>query len=156
MGISETTINIILGILVAVVLVANVYFRKHKMGKTSLGMAAFMLADLDGNYKLIDSFSFHRGIKKFKTATWRNSRDKIDFLPVGLQNALSKAFEMSEDVNQRIDSARKNGSDSYMAGIDMEKLKGPIEKARQELRLWLQENMNNPEYAPKRRRGLFG
>ena len=155
MEISQTTMNIILGIVIVIVLVANVYFRRRKMEKTPLGAVTFMLMELDSNYKLTESFSFHRGIQKFKTGSWNRNKDKVDFLPAELRNTVSKAFEMSEDVNERIDAARKYGSDSYMAGIAVDKLKGPIDKSRQELRAWLQENMDNPEYATKRR-GLFG
>ena len=155
MEISQTTMNIILGVVIVIVLVANIYFRRRKMEKTPLGAVSLMLMELDSNYKLTESFSFHRGIQKFKTGGWNRNKNKVDFLPAELRNAVSKAFEMSEDVNERIDAARKYGSDSYMAGIDVGKLKGPIDKSRQELRAWLQENMDNPEYAPKRR-GLFG
>jgi len=156
MELSPTAMNVILGILIVLVLVGNVYFRRRKMEKTPLGAVAFMLMELDSNYNLTESFSFHRGIKKFKAGSWNRNKNKVDFLPVELRNALSKAFEMSEEVNDRIDAARKYGSDSYMAGIDVGKLKGPIDKSRQDLRVWLQENMDNPEYAPPKRRGLFG
>ena len=152
---NQTTINILLGILIVLVLVANIYFKRRKMEKTPLGTVATMLMELESNYNLTESFSFHRGIQKFKTGSWNRNKDKIDFLPTELRNTVSKAFEMSEDVNERIDAARKYGSDSYMAGIDVGKLKGPIDKSREDLRVWLQENMDNPEYAPKRR-GLFG
>ncbi len=152
---NQTTINILLGILIVLVLVANIYFKRRKMEKTPLGAVTTMLMELDSNYKLTESFSFHRGIQKFKTGSWNRNKDKIDFLPTELRNTVSKAFDMSEDVNERIEAARKYGSDSYMAGIDVGKLKGPIDKSREDLRVWLQENMDNPEYAPKRR-GLFG
>jgi hypothetical protein len=155
MELSQTALNIIMGILVVLVLVANVYFRKRKMEKEPLGKVVVMLADLDKNYKLTENFSFHRGIQKQKTGNWKKHRNAVDFLPVELRTKLDRAFEMSEDVNERIDAARKHGSDSYMAGIDIDKLKEPIDKSRQELREWLQENINNPEFASKRR-GLFG
>ena len=156
MELSETTINILLGILIAGVLVANIFFRRRKMEKAPVGKVTFMLIDLDSNYKLAEGFSFHRGVRRFKTGSWKRNKNKLDFLPMELRDAVAQAFEMSEEVNERIDAARKFGSDSYMAGIDVGKLKGPIDKSRQDLRAWLQENMDNPEYAPPKRRGLFG
>lgn len=156
MELNETTMNIILGLLVAVVLVANIYFRGRKVKETPLGIVASMVAELDVNYNITESFNFHRGISKFKTGSWNRNRGKVDFLPVELSNLVSKAFEMSEDVNARIDSARKYGSDSYMAGIDVDKLKKPLDQSRQELRAWLQANVDNPAYAPPKRRGLLG
>ena len=68
---------------------------------------------------------------------------------------LSRTFEMAEEVNERIEAAKKFKSDSYMAGIDVDKLKEPLAKSKQQLREWLEANMQNPEFMPKRR-GLFG
>ena len=147
--------NVILIILIGVVIVVNIFIRKRRAEKTPLGGVAGILSEVNNNLKLTEAFSFHRGARKFQTGSWKRNKDKIDFLPVELLNTLSKAFEMSEDVNERIDAARKYGSDSYMAAIDVDKLKEPLAKSKQGLQEWLQENMQNPEYAPKRR-GLFG
>ena len=68
---------------------------------------------------------------------------------------VGKAFDMSDDVNDRINAARKYGSDSYMAAVDIEKLKAPIAGAREALGTWLEENIDNPELQPKKR-GMFG
>ena len=155
MEFDETTVNIILGIVIVAFMGVNIFVKRRKMEKTPLGAFAVMLAELDFNFKLIENFSFHRGIQKFKTGGWNRNKNKISVLPLEIQETVAKGFEMSEEVNERIVAARKFGSDSYMAGIDVSKLKEPIDKSRQALRAWLQENMDNPEYAPKRR-GLFG
>jgi hypothetical protein len=42
-----------------------------------------------------------------------------------------------------------------MASIDLSRLKAPLAQSQQQLREWVQENMQNPEYLPKQRRGLF-
>ena len=156
MDLGESGGNIVLVIVVAILLMANVYFRKRKTESTPLGMVTNIFSELNYNQQLAENFNFHRGGGKFKTGSWKRSHDKIDFLPMELRNALSKIFEMTEDFNERIDAARKYGSDSYLAGIDVDKLKGPLAKSKQELQEWLRENMQNPEYAPPRRRGLFG
>ena len=156
MDLGETGINTILVILLVVLLAANIYFKKRKGDKTPLGMVVSIFSEVSGNLQLTETFSFHRGSSKFKTGSWERNKDKIDFVPMELRNTLSKAFEMSREVNERIDAARKHSSDSYMAGIDVDKLKAPLAKSKQELQEWLQENMQNPEYAPPKRRGLFG
>ena len=155
MDLGQTGINVVLAILIVLLIVANVFFRKRRSEKTPLGMVVGLLTDVHKSEKLIETFSFHWRSEKLRTGSWRRNKAKIDFLPIELQNTLSKAFEMSEDFNERIDAARKYGSDSYLAGIDVDKLKEPLAKGNQQLQEWLEENMQNPEYAPKRR-GLFG
>ena len=151
----ETGVNIIFIAVIVLLMGASIYFRRRKTGKTPLGMVASLFSEVDYNQGITETFGFHWQSGKFKTGSWMMNRDKLDFLPQELLATLSEAFDMAEDFNQRIDAARKYKSDSYMAGIDVDKLKEPLAKSKQELQEWLQENMNNPEYAPKRR-GLFG
>lgn len=148
--------NFIVIAALVLLMAVNFYMRKRRGDKTALGMVAGIIGDIRYNAKLTDSFTFHRGIKKFRTGGWKKGKDKVDFLPQEMMSNLSKVFEMTEDFNQRIDSAKKFGSDSYLAGIDVDKMKAPLAKSDEELTLWFQENMNNPEYAPPKRRGLFG
>ena len=65
------------------------------------------------------------------------------------------ATSLPRNVNQRIDAARQFKSASYMAGIDVDRLKKPFSEVEQALGQWVTENMHNAEYQPKRR-GLFG
>ena len=155
MGLSETSINIMLGILIAVLLVFNFFVRKRKTDKTPLGMAVSIFTELKQNQKLVETFSFHWKVGRFKTGSWKRNSAKIDFIPFEIRTTLSKAFDMLEDFNQRIDAAKRYKSDSYMAAIDVDKLKAPLAESMQQLQVWVQENANNPEYLPKRR-GLFG
>ncbi len=150
-----TGINIIVILVLVLLVAANIFLRNRKTEKTPLGMIASLLSEVAKNQKLTEGFNFQRGGKKFKTGSWKRNKNKIDFLPLELKNTLAKAFDMTEEVNERIDAARKFGSDSYMAGIDVDKLKEPLAKSKQELQEWFQENMGKPEYAPTKRRGLF-
>ena len=152
----ETGTNVILIIVVVLFLVLNVYIRGRRAGGSPLGKVVSIFAALKNNEKLLENFGFHRGFGKLKTGVWKKNKDRVDFLPQELLVALSQVFEMSEEVNERIEAARKFKSDSYMAGIDVSKLKAPLAKSKQQLQEWLQENMQNPEYQPKKRRGLFG
>lgn len=155
MDLGETGTNIIFGIVIVLFLVLNVYVRSRRTAKTPLGRVIKILAEINYNKKLVENFSFHRGIGKFKTGAWKRNNDKIDFVPQQLRMTLSQTFEMSAEVNERINAARKYKSDSYMAGIDVDKLKAPLAKSQQQLQEWLQANAQNPAYMPKRR-GLFG
>jgi hypothetical protein len=123
--------------------------------KAPLGRVALILAAINSNEKLVDNFGFHRGTGRMKTGPWKKNKDKVDFLPQELRMMLEHTFEMSEEINDRIDAARKFKSDSYMAGIDVSKLREPLAESKLQLQEWLQENMQNPEYQPKKRRGIF-
>ena len=155
MELSETGTTIIMVVLMVGLLVANVYFGKRKAEKTPLGKVVSVLSDIRYNQKVIQTFSFHWRTKRLKVGGWRRNSAKIGFLPEELLISLDKVFDMVDDFNQRIDAARKSKSDSYMAGIDVDKLKEPFNKVADRLGEWVQANMSNPEYAPKRR-GLFG
>ncbi len=148
--------NWIVTVVIAILFVANFFFKKRKTESTPLGKAAVIFTELSQNQKLVENFNFHRGVKRFMTVGWQRNKDKVDFLPTELRNSLAKTFEITEEFNSRIDSARKYKSDSYMAGIDVGRLKAPLAQSKEKLQEWLQENMNNPQYMPKRRRGLFG
>jgi hypothetical protein len=152
---NATIINIIVWVLLVGVLVLNIFIKIRRSIKAPLGRVALILAALNRNEKLVDNFGFHQGADKLKTGAWTKNKDKVDFLPQELRMTLSHAFEMSEEVNDRINTARKFKSDSYMAGIDVSKLKEPIAKSKQQLQEWIQDNMQNPEYQPKRRRSIF-
>jgi len=151
----ETGINIIIGVVVLLFLGLNIYVKSRRSLKSPLGRVALILTNINHNVNLVENFSFHHGVGKMRTCAWQKNEDKIDLLPQELRMALSQVFEMCEEVNGRIDAARKFKSDSYMAGIDISKLKAPLADSQKQLQEWLQANMQNPEYQPKRRRGLF-
>lgn len=156
MDLGETGGTAIVVVLVVFLLVANIFFKMRRGQKTPLGMAAALLAALNQNQMLVENFSFHWRSTKFKTGGWEKNEAKLHFMPQELLTALSNTFSIIEGFNEKIDAARKYRSDSYMASIDVGKLKAPLAKCRQELEKWLQANQQNPEMYPKRRRGLFG
>jgi len=153
---SETVINILVGVVILLFLGLNIYVKSRRSLKTPLGRVALILTNINHNVNMVENFSFHHGVGKMKTDAWQKNKDNIDILPQESRMALSQVFEMCEEVNGRIDAARKFKSDSYMAGIDISRLKAPLADSQRRLQEWLQANMNNPEYQPKRRRGLFG
>ena len=152
---TDDWISIALLVLLVIMVVANVFLKGRKMEKSPIGKMMVIYMELNSNKRTLESFVISRHHKKFKTGAWKRNRNKLDFLPYELQTSLSDVFDMAEDYNQRIVAASKFGSESYMAGIDAEKMKKPFEQTTQEINDWIQENMDNPELAPKKR-GLFG
>ena len=148
-------VSIVLLVLLVVMVVANVFLKGRKMEKSPIGKMMVIYMDLNSNKRVLESFGVSRRYKKFKTSAWKRNRNKLDFLPHELQTSLADAFDMAEDYNQRIAAANKFASSSYMAGIDVEKMRKPFEQTVQEIHTWIQENMDDPELAPKKR-GLFG
>ncbi|MFC1914323.1 hypothetical protein ACFLXF_03530 [Chloroflexota bacterium] len=156
MELDPTVTNILLGVLIFGLLIFNIYAKKRKSDKSPIGMAAGIFSDVNKNLKLLENFSFHWRIGKLKSGNWQRNKNKIDFLPVELRSTLSKTFDLVGEVNQRVEAAQKYKSDSYMAGIDIDKLKEPLTWSKERLQEWIQDNYQNPEYMPKKRRGLFG
>ena len=153
---TDNWISIALLALLVIMVVANVFLKGRKMEKSPVGKMMVIYMELNSNKRTLESFGATRHYKKFKTGAWKRNRDKLDFLPYELQTSLADAFDMAEDYNQRIVAASKFGSQSYMAGIDVEKMRKPFEQTVQEIYAWIQENMDDPELAPKKKRGMFG
>ena len=156
MDFGDSGANVILVIVLGVIMVANIFFKKRKTESTPIGMVISIFSEVNHNENLAGDFGANRGAAKFRTGSWKRGRDKIDFLPQDLLSTIATAFNMVEEVNERIDAAKKFGSGSYLEGIDVSRLKAPLAKSKQGLQAWLEENMNKPEYAPPKRRGLFG
>ena len=98
-----------------------------------------------------DNFSYSRNIGRLRTGSWEKYREKMTYLPSELHKELTRLFDIVADINMRIDEARRHQSDSYMAAIEIDKLKQPIETCRAQLEEWIMTNMNNPDYLPKKR-----
>ena len=146
--------NIILAIVIALFLFGNLFFRRRSMEKTDLGKVVTLLAEANYNIKAIDAFSYNLKVKKFKANSWNRNRDKLDFLDDRLRNTISNAFILAEEFNQRISDAKKHKSSSYLASIEVDKLRDAMTRCRQELGDWFNENRDRKELLPKRR-GLF-
>ena len=100
---------------------------------------------------MCENFSYHYSIGRFKTGAWNKHGRKVEFLPGELLTELAGLFEQINDMNDRIDAARRQKSNSYMAAIEVDKLKPPLARCQEQLKEWVMENMNNPDYLPKKR-----
>lgn len=152
---SETAIWTVLGILLVLSLAYNIYTRIRRQMRSPLGRVISIHGNIKKNEKLVDNIAFHSGMERLKTAAWTQNKDEMGFLPEGLRTMLSQTFQMCDEVNVKIDDARRLKSNSYMAGVDVSRLKEPLARSRKGIKDWVLENMHNPEYSPKRRRTLF-
>lgn len=148
---SETNSIILFGVAMFLLLVLSLAIQALRTKQSPMGKVVGIVSSLRHNIKLCDNFSYDRSIGRFKTAAWDKHKGSVGFLPEGLRAELSGVFEEIGEINERIDAARKYGSDSYMASIDVSKLKAPLAACREKLQAWVYENMHNPEYLPKKR-----
>ena len=131
------------GILIPTIIfiLLSIFLRRRRGRKTNLEVVFGFLSDIKQNLKIVDTFSSNWQIKRsFKTGSWNKNRGKIDFLNQELQNHLSHAFNLAEDFNQRIVDAKQYKSTSYLAGIEVDKLIGPLTMSKEGLDEWLQTN----------------
>jgi len=130
---------------VIILLVVNVLFRKQKEQKRRLEVVRSLLSEINYNQKLMEAFSFQWQAKKFKTGTWKRNRDKMDYIDQSLHATLAGVYEIIEEFNREIDAAKKHKSASYLASIQVDRLKEPLAKSKQGLDEWLQLNKGRKE-----------
>ena len=141
---------------IIIIIIFGILMRRRGGGKTHLEVAVSLLSEVNHNLKVMDAFSSNWRVKKrFKTGNWNRNQDKTDFLDEELQDNLSDAFSLAEDFNQRVIEAKQHKSTSYLAGIQVDKLREPLTKSKEGLTEWVQANFQT-EMSQRRRRGLFG
>ena len=147
MDIDWENIGQVLSYLVPVVafIVFNIFFRKHQEQKRQQQVVRSLLSEIDYNQKLMETFLFKWQSKKFKTGTWKRNRDKMDYIDQSLHGTLVGAYEIAEEFNGEIDAAKKHKSSSYLAGIQVDRLKEPLARSRQGLEEWLELNKRAKE-----------
>lgn len=152
---NDVLITTLAGLALLAALGLNIYVRIRRQFKSPLGKAALIAMDMNRSNKVIENLDQSRGVPALKTGNWKKHKDKIDFLPHELRMELGQVFEMLKEVEEMLNAARRFKSSSYLSGIDVSNIKEPLQKAREHLQDWIQENMNNPEYQPKKRRSLL-
>ena len=143
--------NVLIGLALFLMLGLAIFLQMFRMRRAPLGRVVSILSSVKHNERLCENFSFHRSIGRMKASAWQKNKDRVDFLPQELWTMLSELFELVGEVNEMIDAAIRHKSDSYMAAIDVDKLKMPLSTCREQLQEWVYENMHNPDYLPKRR-----
>jgi len=143
--------TILIGVALVLLLVLSVFLQALRTRRSPIGKVVGIASNLRHNEKLCNNFSYDRSIGRFKTSAWDKNRKSVDFLPEELLADLSKLFESIAEANGSIDAARKHGSDSYMSAVDVDKFKAPLASCKEQVQEWVYENMNNPDYLPKKR-----
>ena len=121
---------------VAIFIIFNVLMRKQQEQKRRLGVVKGLLAEIEHNQKLLEAFLLQWQYKKFKTGHWQRNKDKLDYIDQGLRTTLADTYGIAEGFNKEIETAKKQKSTSYLAGIKMDRLREPLAKSRQGLEEW--------------------
>ena len=129
-------------LLIPLVIIIAVSFlmKRRKQEKNPQEIAMSLLVDLNANQKIADDFNFQQRPNKLKTGSWDRNSMKIDFLDDVTRSSLSTFFKMAEDFNLQVDAAKRYKSTIHLSGISVDKLKGPLTKAREGLGEWLGTN----------------
>ena len=133
--------------------------RKQPTERTPLPVVHSLLLEVKQNQQLAEAFRFQWRTRKFALASWQRNKAKLDFLDSSLQVTLADAFTMVADFNQQIEAAKKYKSTSYMASINVIKLKELLARSEQRLEQWLASEAaipGTPPKSPSMFGGLFG
>jgi hypothetical protein len=130
---------------VVIFIVINVFFRKQQEQKRQQQVIRSLISEIEYNQKLMEAFLFKWQAKKFKTGIWKSNRDKMDYIDQSLHNTLAGAYEIAEGFNSEIEAAKKHKSSSYLAGIQVDRLKEPLARSKQGLEEWLELNKRSKE-----------
>ena len=143
--------NITVLIPLILLILFQVFLKKRKGEGTPLEIVGSLFSEIVQNQTVMEAFLIQWQAKKFKTGSWQRNKNKLDFLDQSVQTALSDAFSLAEDFNRQIDNAKKYKSSSYLANVNVEKLREPLTRSKQGLEAWLQSNSDKEELLPTRR-----
>jgi hypothetical protein len=118
--------------------------------RAPFGRVLHIFTDIRYAEKLCREFSYNQKVKRFRISGWGTNKERVPFLPEDLRAELDKVFAMLADVNLKIDSAVKFKSDAYLVTVEVKNLEEPLANAKKKLQEWLQANLHNPEYQPKK------
>lgn len=152
------TLPLLLG---AIALILFQYFIRPKRSPAlnQQDLVQNLAAEVRLNLRVAEFFSFEYKARSFLTTTWHLNKNKLDFLDTALQRDISDAFILAEDYNHQIGEARKNKSTSYMANINIDKLKTLLARCQEGLEQWLllkTGSRNPPEKTPGMFEDLLG
>jgi hypothetical protein len=130
------------------------FTRRRKSGGMNLDIALGILANVEDCLRAIEvRLADPQSKQKFQNASWRAFGRRLTFLNPETLAALTEAFTIVDEFNQRIDTARKNRMLSTLQDMPVEKLKAPLLKAKEGLNAYLKMGH---EDELKNRRGCLG
>lgn len=127
--------------LIIIIVLSFVMRRRRPAEKTPQDIASSLLMDVVANQRALEKFETQKRPKKLRLGSWQRNSEKIDFLEPSLRSTLAEAFRQIEDFNLRVESAKMYKSTSYLFGVNIERLEGPLTKSREGLEEWLRANI---------------
>jgi hypothetical protein len=155
-GLSSTASTlIIVGILLGIMAVVFiVQWRKTK--RTPMGRVLCVQGNVRSNIRRCKRFEKKGVIKRLKTEDWDEQHSNIEFLPEELFKDLTEYFRIVGEVNQQISAAVSNKLENQTGYVDISRLQESQPDIMRRMDKWVYTNMNNPNYMPQKKKGLFG
>jgi len=147
---SNTSSIIILGVALFLMLILSMGIQAWRTRRSPMGRVVGIGSDLRYNRKLCEKIESGGDVARFRTANWDKHSERVDFVPEGLRAELAKLFDAIHEINGTVDASRAHGSTSYMGSMNIETLLAMILPCQEKIQQWVYENMNNPEYLPKK------
>jgi len=126
-----------------IILIALSFFmrRRKPAEKTDVDIVGGLFLEVKENQRTVESISPHTArFKKLKTDSWKRNSEKVGFLDESLRSSLARAFGLAEDYNMQVEAAKKFKSSSYLASINIDKLKRSLTASTEGLEGWLKAN----------------
>ena len=143
-----------------IVLIALSFFLRQRRGggeRTPVDIAGSLLFEMRENQRTLNTLGPQSRPKKLKTGSWNRNQAKLDFLGESLQNKMSEAYHLIEDYNVQVAAAKDFKSTSYLAVINVDRLKRSLASSSQGLEDWVKANMEQGGPTQQQRQGcLFG
>jgi len=121
------------------------YLRRNRPERTAPEIVQSLLNDIKANLQIIEASSLQQKLKKLKTDSWNRNNKRLKFLDESLQATISDTFGMVDELNRQISAANKQKSVAYLYDINFSTLEKPLNKSKEELEEWLQENTGKKE-----------
>jgi hypothetical protein len=146
--------TIILIILIIGLLAWSVTRRRRPIND-NLGIVVVLITDIDQNLKIVETTrNNYQSAKQFKNGVWRRYQGKLAFLEPSVTSLLNETFTLVEDLNARIQSAKKSKTFTTLQDMPLDKASELLNKSREELVNWLRSS--DAAKAQSTRRGCMG
>jgi len=150
MDFGDITENIPIIAMIIGLIVLQFFLRRRRKPETGQRyIAESLMSEIRVNLRLAEVLSEGEQIKRFITTSWKINKNKIDFLEQPVQSALTDAFTIAEDFNQQVAASRKYKSTSYIASIDVQKLKAKLTNSKEGLEQWFLNTTGSKEPPPQ-------
>jgi hypothetical protein len=127
--------------------------KKQSSGNVNVDAVSGVLGNVNENLRVMEErLTNWQSKKKFQTKAWMTYKDRLTFLDSSLNSSINESFAIAEDLNTRIDTAKKNNAMATLQDMPIEKLRDPLTKSRDGLTTWLRTNFQN-EAQPQQRSG---